>query len=202
MGRDIPLGRLAGIRVTMDLTVLLIAGVYTIALAENRFPIEAPDVGTPAHWIAGAGFALLFFASLLVHEIGHALVAQDEGIGVRSISLWLLGGVAKLESAPASARSDARSPAERSPGAWRTARSDVSRSAAATARAWRMQLRVSERTRLGGAGSCTQPNPADSSSASSSSPGHHSYGTLRPSRLPGGSAMRMTRGSPWRGRNR
>lgn len=108
MGRDIPLGRLAGIRVTMDLTVLLIAGVYTIALAENRFPIEAPDVGTPAHWIAGAGFALLFFASLLVHEIGHALVAQDEGIGVRSISLWLLGGVAKLESAPASARSEFR----------------------------------------------------------------------------------------------
>lgn len=108
MGRDIPLGRIAGIKVSMDLTVVLIAGFYTYSLATQRFPLEAPGLSGTAYWVAGVSGALLFFISLLVHEIGHALVAQDEGIGVRGISLWLLGGVAKLESAPTTARSEFR----------------------------------------------------------------------------------------------
>ncbi|MCU1496583.1 MAG: peptidase [Acidimicrobiales bacterium] len=108
MGRQIPLGRLAGIKVSMDLTVLLVAGYYTWFLARSRFPIEAPGLSSTAYWVAGFGGAVLFFVSLLVHEMGHALVARDEGIGVRGISLWLLGGVAKLESAPTTARSEFR----------------------------------------------------------------------------------------------
>ncbi|MCB0976519.1 MAG: site-2 protease family protein [Acidimicrobiales bacterium] len=108
MGRDIPLGRIAGIKVTMDVTVLLLAAFYTVALAVNRFPIESPGHSDTTYWIAGVGGALLFFLSLLVHELGHALVARDEGIGVRGISLWLLGGVAKLESSPTTARSEFR----------------------------------------------------------------------------------------------
>lgn len=102
------MGRIAGIKVSMDLTVLLVAGYYTVALATNRFPIEAPGLSTTVYWLAGLAGALLFFVSLLVHEMGHALVAQDEGVGVRGISLWLLGGVAKLESSPATARSEFR----------------------------------------------------------------------------------------------
>lgn len=108
MGRDIPLGRIAGIRVTMDATVLLLAAFYTVALATNRFPIESPGHSDLTYWAAGIGGALLFFLSLLAHELGHALVAREEGIGVRGISLWLLGGVAKLESSPTSARSEFR----------------------------------------------------------------------------------------------
>lgn len=108
MGRDIPLGRIAGVKVSMDLTVVLVAAFYTVSLATNRFPIEAPGMSDTAYWVAGLSGALLFFVSLLVHEVGHALVAQDEGIGVRGISLWLLGGVAKLESAPTTARSEFR----------------------------------------------------------------------------------------------
>ncbi|HEX2577868.1 MAG TPA: site-2 protease family protein, partial [Aquihabitans sp.] len=108
MGRDIPLGRFAGIKVSMDVTVLLLAAYYTYTLANHRFPIEAPGLSDTAYWAAGVAGALLFFVSLLVHEIGHALVARDEGIGVRGISLWLLGGVAKLESAPTTARAEFR----------------------------------------------------------------------------------------------
>ena len=108
MGRNIPLGRLAGIKVSMDVTVILLAGFYSVALATNRFPYQAPGLSTTAYWVAGASGALLFFVSLLVHELGHALVAKDEGIGVRGISLWLLGGVAKLESSPTTARSEFR----------------------------------------------------------------------------------------------
>lgn len=108
MGRDIPLGRIAGVKVGMDLTVVLVAALNTWLLATNRFPIESPGLSDQAYWIAGVFGALLFFVSLLVHEMGHALVARDEGIGVRGISLWLLGGVAKLESSPTTAKSEFR----------------------------------------------------------------------------------------------
>lgn len=108
MGREIPLGRIAGIKVTMDLSVLLVAGFYSWVLATNRFPIQAPGLSTTTYWVAGISFALLFFASLLVHEIGHALVAKDEGIGVVGISLWLLGGMARMETSPTTARSEFR----------------------------------------------------------------------------------------------
>lgn len=108
MGREIPLGRIAGVKVSMDLTVLLLAAFYTVALATNRFPIENPGHADSTYWIAGVGGALLFFISLLAHEMGHALVARDEGVGVRGISLWMLGGVAKLESSPTTARSEFR----------------------------------------------------------------------------------------------
>ncbi|QXC63306.1 site-2 protease family protein [Aquihabitans sp. G128] len=108
MGRDVPLGRIAGIKVNMDLSVLLVAGYLTWVLATNRLPIEAPGQTDLTYWLGGLGGALLFFVSLMVHEMGHALVARDEGIGVRGISLLLLGGVTKLESAPTNAKAELR----------------------------------------------------------------------------------------------
>ncbi len=100
MGRDIPLGRIAGIKVGMNVSVLIIAGLNAWILADNNFPILVPGLTPTDYWVAGVVGALAFFASLLVHEVGHALVARQEGIGVRGISLWLLGGVARLESSP------------------------------------------------------------------------------------------------------
>lgn len=97
VGSEIPLGRIAGIRISMSWLVPVIALFYVVVLAENRFPIEVPDQTVRAYWIAGTVGAACFFLSLLAHEIGHALVARREGIGVQGISLWLLGGVAKLE---------------------------------------------------------------------------------------------------------
>ena len=98
MGRELPLGRIAGIRIGMDWSVPIIALLYTWILATNRFPIDQPGLSDTAYWIAGIAGALLFFCSLLAHEIGHALVARREGIGVHRISLWLLGGLTHLES--------------------------------------------------------------------------------------------------------
>jgi Zn-dependent protease len=97
VGRDIPLGRIAGIKIGMSLSVPIVALVYAFTLAQNRFPITVPGQTDTDYWIAGIAGALLFFVSLLAHEVGHALVARREGIGVQGISLWLLGGVAKLE---------------------------------------------------------------------------------------------------------
>ena len=100
MGRDLPLGRIAGIRIGFSWSVLVIAALYTWLLATNRFPIDAPGHSSAAYWTAGVVASLLFFASLLAHEMGHSLVARHEGIGVEGITLWLLGGFARLESEP------------------------------------------------------------------------------------------------------
>lgn len=108
MGFNIPLGRIAGIRVTMDPSVLILAVLYTLSLASVRFPHQHPELSTTVYWIAGVSGALLFFVSLLVHEMAHALVARDEGVGVLGISLWFLGGVARLESSPPTAAADFR----------------------------------------------------------------------------------------------
>lgn len=108
MGRDIPLGRLFGVKVGMNVTVLFVAALYAWVLADSTFPRQVPGLSDTAYWVAGVSGALVFFLSLLVHEIGHALVARDEGIGVRGISLWLLGGVARLESSPQTPRAEFR----------------------------------------------------------------------------------------------
>lgn len=108
MGRDVPLGRLFGVKVGMNVTVLFVAALYAWLLADNTLPRQAPGLSPTAYWVAGVTGALVFFLSLLVHEIGHALVAKDEGIGVRGISLWLLGGVARLESSPQTPRAEFR----------------------------------------------------------------------------------------------
>ena len=108
MGRELPLGRIAGIRIGMDWSVPIIAVLYTWILATNRFPYEQPGLSDTAYWLAGIAGALLFFASLLAHEIGHALVARHEGIGVHRIALWLLGGLTHLESNAETPRSEIR----------------------------------------------------------------------------------------------
>ena len=55
MGRDIPLGRIAGVKVGFSWSVILIAGLYTVTLATNRFPIEEPGLPHSQYWIAGSG---------------------------------------------------------------------------------------------------------------------------------------------------
>lgn len=81
----------------MSWIVPVVGLVYAVTLAENRFPVTVPGESRGAYWLVGISGAILFFLSLLAHEVGHAVVARREGIGVHGISLWLLGGVAKLE---------------------------------------------------------------------------------------------------------
>ena len=100
MGKDIPLGRIAGIKVGMNVSVFLFAAFLAVTLATTQLPALSRGHGEVAYWIAGLSGAFLLFLSLLVHEIGHALVAQDEGIGVQSMGLTLLGGVTRMESSP------------------------------------------------------------------------------------------------------
>lgn len=105
MTNKIPLGHIRGIAVSLSWSVLLIAGLYVYILATYQFPNEAWGMSATAYWAAGIVGALAFFLSLFVHEMSHALMAQHHGIGVRGITLWLLGGYAELDAeAPSAGR--------------------------------------------------------------------------------------------------
>jgi Zn-dependent protease len=102
MTASIRFGRIVGIPVGANWSALLIALLFAWSLGGELLPAQVPGLAPAAYWLAGAAGAGLFLASLLAHEIGHALVARRAGLRVRGITLWLLGGVAQLEDEPAS----------------------------------------------------------------------------------------------------
>jgi Zn-dependent protease len=96
MRDSIRLGRIAGVPVGLDWTVLLVAWLIAWSLASRVLPFEVPGQGSLAYWAAALVVAAMFFASLLAHELAHAVVAGRQGLQVEGITLWLLGGVARL----------------------------------------------------------------------------------------------------------
>lgn len=96
MEESIRLGRIAGVSIGLNWSVLLVAWLLSWSLASHRLPTSYPRYSTGAYWVAGVGTALVFFMSLIAHEMGHALVARRHGVRVEGITLWLFGGVAKL----------------------------------------------------------------------------------------------------------
>jgi len=97
MTESIRLGTFRGIRIGMHWSVLFIAWLLAWGLAAQLLPATAPGFPPVVYWAAGIGVALVFFASLLAHELAHALFAQRAGVKVQGITLWLLGGVAAIE---------------------------------------------------------------------------------------------------------
>jgi Zn-dependent protease len=102
MTASLRFGRVAGIPVGANWSALFIAALIAWSLGGQLLPAQVPGLAPATYWMAGAVGAALFLGSLLAHEIGHALVARRAGLRVRSITLWLLGGVAQLEDEPAS----------------------------------------------------------------------------------------------------
>lgn len=97
MKQSLRLGTISGIPVGIHWGMLVIAGLYLFTLGGQILPAAVPAAPTGAHWLVAAMGVALFFGSILAHELGHSLVAQREGIRVRAITLWLLGGVAEIE---------------------------------------------------------------------------------------------------------
>ncbi|WP_155371504.1 site-2 protease family protein [Catellatospora vulcania] len=100
------LGSIAGIPVGVHWSVLLIMLLLGQGLATAVLPTGAPGGSTGAYWIVAGAVTVLFLGSLLAHELSHAIVARHYGVSVRRITLWLLGGMAELESEPPHARAD------------------------------------------------------------------------------------------------
>jgi Zn-dependent protease len=97
MNQNIRLGRIAGIPVGINWSILFIFFLLAWELADLVLPDEHPHEAVAIYWAVGIAATVLFFASLLAHEVSHAVVAKRNGIGVRRITLWLFGGVSELE---------------------------------------------------------------------------------------------------------
>ncbi len=102
----IRLFNLGGFEIKLDPSWFLIAGLITWTLSSQYFPATIPDQ-TPAAYLILAVIAMLgFFASLLLHELAHSVIARQFGVKIKGITLFLFGGVAELESEPKSARAE------------------------------------------------------------------------------------------------
>jgi Zn-dependent protease/CBS domain-containing protein len=91
------IGSIAGIRIALHPSWLVIAFVVTYLFAVGDLPDSFPGWDAALYWIVGAAVAALFFASVLAHELSHALVARRFGVQVRDITLFIFGGAASLE---------------------------------------------------------------------------------------------------------
>jgi Zn-dependent protease len=102
------LGRLGGVEVRLNWSWLVIFALIVWSLADRVFPSQNPGLSRGVHLAMALVAAVLFFASLLLHELGHAWQARREGVEIDSITLWLFGGVAQLKSRFVSAGAEFR----------------------------------------------------------------------------------------------
>ncbi len=100
---NIPLGRILGIPIGLDYSWFVIFALLTWMLADNYYPAEFKDWPRLLYWFTGAVTAVMLFVSVLLHELGHSVVALQYKIPVRSITLFLFGGVAQIGAEPPSA---------------------------------------------------------------------------------------------------
>ena len=99
-GRSIPLVRIFGIRIGVDPSWFLALFLFIWWLTDY-YRTALPRDDSAAFALATVS-ALLFFLSILLHELGHAVVAIRNGIAIAGIDLWLFGGVAKMSRTPQS----------------------------------------------------------------------------------------------------
>jgi len=105
MKAHIKLGRIFGVAVGLHYSWIIIALLVTLSL-RSQFAIDHPNWGASTTWSIAIITGLLFFVSILLHELSHAAVAKMRGIPVRAITLFALGGVAQIEKDAADAKSE------------------------------------------------------------------------------------------------
>src|SRR5262249_42886277 len=96
------LGKIAGIEIDANVSWLVVLVLLTVSLAVTWFPDAAPRQPVVTYWVLGFIAALLLFASVLLHELAHSLVARARGLPVTSITLFIFGGVSNLQQEPQS----------------------------------------------------------------------------------------------------
>lgn len=98
--------RVRGIPIGVNWSWLLVFGLVVWSLAQALFPATYPGHSGSTYVFMALVAAGLFFTSVLLHELGHALRALREGMPIRGITLWLFGGVAQLAGPPPSPRAE------------------------------------------------------------------------------------------------
>lgn len=104
--RGLRLGRVAGVTVTLDWSLLIIFALITLMLSAGVLPVWHPDWGRFTVLFTAASAAVLFLASILVHELSHAVVGRRMGVRVEHITLFVFGGMAHMEEEPRTWRAE------------------------------------------------------------------------------------------------
>ena len=94
---SIRLGRIAGVDIGVHYSWFVILVLVSWSLAVGYLPQRSPDWATGTYWATGVLAALLLFASVLIHELAHSLVAKARGLRVQGITLFLLGGMSNMQ---------------------------------------------------------------------------------------------------------
>jgi Zn-dependent protease/CBS domain-containing protein len=105
---SIQIGRIAGIRIGVNWSWIVVFALIVWSLADGVFPAQNLGLSDGTYVAMAIAAAILFFLSLLAHELGHALQARREGMEIDGITLWLFGGVAKFRGTFPSAGAEFR----------------------------------------------------------------------------------------------
>ena len=105
MHSNIKLGKISGIEIGLHYSWFIIAALIVFSLGEHFRQVN-PNWGTSQIWIAALFTAVLFFVSLLLHELSHSLVAQARGLKVTAITLFALGGVSQIQDDASDAKTE------------------------------------------------------------------------------------------------
>lgn len=108
MKASVRLGRIWNIPIGLNSSWFLIFALATWSLALGFFPAAIPGLAAGVYWLLGAVTSVLFFSSVLAHELGHAFFALRNSVPVRAITLFFFGGVAEITREPKSAGAEFR----------------------------------------------------------------------------------------------
>jgi Zn-dependent protease/predicted transcriptional regulator len=104
MGTSIRLGKIFGVEIGIHWSWIFIFFIVTWSFAAGVFEEFYPDWSTQQRWVGGALVSAVFFVSVLLHELSHAIVSNRNGLPVKTITLFVFGGVANLSKEPDSAK--------------------------------------------------------------------------------------------------
>jgi Zn-dependent protease/CBS domain-containing protein len=102
------LGKIWGVPIGLHWSMGFVFFLLAVSLGSGVFPEEYPSLSNGTAWLLGVLTAVLFFASILLHELGHVRVAQRDGLEVKDVRLWIFGGIATIEGNPTSGKSEFR----------------------------------------------------------------------------------------------
>lgn len=106
MPNTVKVGKIFGIKIYLDFSWFVIFFLVTLNLVVGLLPVFNPDLSNISYWALGIIASVLFFGSIVAHELAHSLVARMDGLSVSEITLFLFGGVADMEKEPRSPRSE------------------------------------------------------------------------------------------------
>lgn len=99
-GRGMRIGQIGGINIEIDYSWLVIFALFIFLLGGSYFPLAAPGFPRGWYWLAAVVTTILFFASVVAHELAHSIVARRSGLPIHTITLFFFGGVSQLEDEP------------------------------------------------------------------------------------------------------